>query len=132
MGLYEQIKDVAKEKGFSINKLESELGFARSSIYKFNKNKPSMDKIQQIADFLGVSITRLTKKEDSEYIDNKLLTRSEKDLMKLFGITKEQYLSQEEFLIDGEKVTRKDIEFIFDTMYSLLENVKKRSKDNDV
>lgn len=43
MGLYEQIRDIAKNKGYSINKLEQELGFARSSINKFNKNKPSID-----------------------------------------------------------------------------------------
>ena len=29
MGLYENIKQVAKAKGYSINKLEQELGFAR-------------------------------------------------------------------------------------------------------
>lgn len=55
MGLYEQIKEVAKSKGYSINKLEKELGFARSSISKFNKNVPSMEKIKQIADILNVT-----------------------------------------------------------------------------
>lgn len=66
MGLYEQIRDIAKEKGYSINKLEQELGFARSSINKFNKNKPSIDKLQQIAEFLGVSVDYLTTGEDPE------------------------------------------------------------------
>ena len=37
MGLYENIRDIAKSKGYSVNKLEQELGFARSSINKFNK-----------------------------------------------------------------------------------------------
>ena len=60
MGLYEQIKEIAKSKGYSINKLEQELGFARSSINKFNKNKPSIDKLQQIAEFLNVSVNDLT------------------------------------------------------------------------
>lgn len=32
MGLYEQIKEVATAKGYSINRLEKELGFPRSSI----------------------------------------------------------------------------------------------------
>lgn len=63
MGLYEQIKEVAKTKGYSINKLEKELGFARSSISKFNKNVPSMEKVQKIADFLNVSITDITGEE---------------------------------------------------------------------
>ena len=56
MGLYEQIRDIAKSKGYSVNKLEKELGFARSSINKFNKNKPSVEKLQQIADLLEVSL----------------------------------------------------------------------------
>ena len=41
MGLYERIRDLAKLKGYSVNRLEQELGFARSSISKFNKNKPA-------------------------------------------------------------------------------------------
>lgn len=64
MGLYEQIRDLAKEKGYSINRLEKELGFARSSINKFNTNKPSIDKIQKIADFLGVTLEQLTNSEE--------------------------------------------------------------------
>ena len=66
MGLYEQIRDIAKEKGYSINRLEKELGFARSSINKFNKNKPSTDKIRQIADLLGVSVDHLLNGTDDE------------------------------------------------------------------
>ena len=51
MGLYERIRDLAKLKGYSVNRLEQELGFARSSISKFNKNKPSVDKLRKISDF---------------------------------------------------------------------------------
>lgn len=35
MGLYEKIKEVATSRGYSINRLEKELGFPRSSISKF-------------------------------------------------------------------------------------------------
>lgn len=38
MGLYENVKEAANSKGYSINKLEKELGFARSYISKFNKS----------------------------------------------------------------------------------------------
>ena len=64
MGLYEQVKEVAKSKGYSINRLEKELGFARSSISKFNKNVPSMEKIKQIADFLDVSVSDIIGDND--------------------------------------------------------------------
>lgn len=59
MGLYEQIRDAAKARGYSINRLEQELGFARSSINKFNKNAPSADKLQKIAETLGVTVDYL-------------------------------------------------------------------------
>lgn len=68
MGLYEQIRDIAKNKGISVNKLEKELGFPRSSISKYNRNKPSSDKIQKISEFLGVSVDYLIsgKENDTE------------------------------------------------------------------
>jgi transcriptional regulator with XRE-family HTH domain len=67
MGLYERIRDVAKTKGYSINRLEQELGFARSSINKYNKNAPSADKLKKIAVTLGVSVDFLmTGKESPE------------------------------------------------------------------
>lgn len=59
MGLYESIKEKAKEKGISINKLEQELGFGRSSIAKFDKNVPSVAKLQKVADTLGTTVTEL-------------------------------------------------------------------------
>lgn len=71
MGLYEQIRDIAKSRGYSINKLEQELGFARSSINKFNKNKPSINKLQQIADFLDVSLSDIANVSDSTLVSCK-------------------------------------------------------------
>lgn len=83
MGLYEQIRDIAKSKGYSINRLEQELGFARSSINKFNKNKPSIAKLQQIADFLGVTVDSLTISKG-----NIILTYNRiKELCKTKGVT---------------------------------------------
>ena len=83
MGLYEQIRDIAKIKGYSVNKLEQELGFARSSINKFNKNKPSVDKLQQIADFLEVSVDFLvTGKEPNKQTSIELNKRDHRDIKK--------------------------------------------------
>lgn len=59
MGLYENIRDIAKINGYSVNRLEQELGFARSSINKFNKNTPSAEKLQKIANKLNVTLDDL-------------------------------------------------------------------------
>ena len=66
MGLYENVKKAAMEKGYSINRLEKELGFARSYISKFKTIAPGADKIQKIADFLGVSAEYLTTGKERE------------------------------------------------------------------
>ena len=74
MGLYENVKKAASDRGYSINRLEKELGFARSYILKFKTITPSADKIQKIAEFLNVSteylMTREEKTEDKKYYLN--------------------------------------------------------------
>lgn len=59
MGLYENIKSAAEEKGYSINRLEQEMKLPRSSIGKYNKNSPSVERISQISEFLEVPLSRL-------------------------------------------------------------------------
>lgn len=56
MDLYENIKKIASEKNYSINKLEKECDLPRSSIAKFRTSSPSIDKIITIADKLNCSV----------------------------------------------------------------------------
>lgn len=57
--LYEKIKKLADDRGVSINQIESDLGFSRGSIYKWDKNVPSVFKIKQVADYFGITIDLL-------------------------------------------------------------------------
>ncbi len=126
MGLYEQIRDMAKNKGYSINKLEQELGFARSSINKFNKNKPSIDKLQQIADFLGVTVDCLTTGEDTA---NPVLTaRDERDIEKILENTRNQLLNQEGLMFDGKPASPEAIASILSAMRVGMEMAKEKNK----
>ena len=59
MGLYERIKEVASEKGTSVNRIEKDLGLPRSSISKYNSNVPSIAKVKIIADYLNVPVDYL-------------------------------------------------------------------------
>lgn len=71
MGLYENIKKIAKLRGVPINKIESDLGFPRSSMAKYNVSVPSIDKIAIIAKYLRVSIdTIYYGSEDKDIADN--------------------------------------------------------------
>lgn len=57
--LYDNVKAICKEKKITISSLETELGFPRSSIRKWNVNEPSIGKVKKVADYLKVSIDRL-------------------------------------------------------------------------
>lgn len=79
MGLYENVREAAKKKGYSINRLEKELGFARSYIGKFKTITPSIDKIQKIADFLDVTTDYLMSGNKTENI---LTSKDNRDIAK--------------------------------------------------
>lgn len=59
--LYENIKTIANDKGVSINKIETELKLGKSVISKWNKNRPSIDKVARVAGYLNVPIEALIK-----------------------------------------------------------------------
>lgn len=130
MGLYEQIRDVAKNKGYSINRLEQELGFARSSINKFNKNKPSIAKLQQIADFLGVTVDSLTASECVS--DNADLTaRDERDIKKDLDSLREKLANKElgPAAYDGEDIPDDDVELFLGQVDLMLRRLKIKNKE---
>ena len=129
MGLYEQIRDAAKAKGYSVNKLEQELGFARSSINKFNKNKPSIEKLQKIADFLGISLDYLTTGENATETANGLTSKDERDIVKILNQTRDQLLTQEGLMFDGDPASPEAIESILSAMQIGMEMAKKKNKE---
>lgn len=130
MGLYERVKEVAKSRGYSINRLELELGFARSSISKFNKNTPSAEKIQQIADLLDVSVDYLLNgKEVDETKERSLTARDEKDIEQILKQTEEQLLSQEGLMFDGRPASQESIDSILSAIRVGVEMAKMKNKE---
>lgn len=111
MGLYEQIREIAKSKGYSVNRLEKELGFARSSINKFNKNAPSIDKLHKIADFLGVSVDYLMAGKEPSETKEIILSEKEKRYMEYAKIFWDMGLDSDELkalMVLAKKYTKKD------------------------
>lgn len=70
MQIVERIKAAAAGQGLSLAQLEQQLGFGSRTIYKWDKNSPSMDKVIAVANFLHLSLTWLatgTYDEDNEH-----------------------------------------------------------------
>lgn len=56
MAIYEKVKFACKEKGISVSELENDLGFSRSTVYKWDTNIPSVEKVKAVAEKLGKPI----------------------------------------------------------------------------
>lgn len=70
--IYQRIRDLCKLRGLTITGLERELGFAKGSLSKIDKNKPSSERVQKLADRLGVTAEYLVTGEsqaDGYYYD---------------------------------------------------------------
>ena len=74
MGLRDIIKDLAVKKKISVAELERTLGFGNGSISKWNKQSPSVDKLNKVADYFDVSV---------DYLLGRTNTRSKKDNSKV-------------------------------------------------
>mgnify|MGYP000538566516 FL=1 len=74
MGLRDVVKDLAVKKKISVAELERTLGFGNGSISKWNKQSPSVDKLNKVADYFDVSV---------DYLLGRTNTRSKKDNSKV-------------------------------------------------
>ena len=80
--IYDRIKMLCKEKKISVNKLEEKLEFSKGSLCKIDVNKPSVEKMQKLADFFGVTVEYLsTGEENTEQEKN---TIKDNDLIVLY------------------------------------------------
>ncbi len=68
---FERIKELANKQGLSINALEEKLGYSRNTLYSLKKQKASTERMQEIADYLNVSLDYLLGRTDNPAIANK-------------------------------------------------------------
>lgn len=107
---YERIKMLCKEKGVTVTGTEKGLGFARGSLCKVNTNKPSMEKVQKLANYFDVSVEFLIngKEKSVEEEPHYYFNEDARDLA-LFMFENPEY----KVLFDASrKVKKEDIEFV--------------------
>lgn len=72
--IYDRIKLLCKEKKISVNKLEEKLEFSKGSLCKIDVNKPSIEKMQKLADFFGVTVEYLSTGEENTEQEKNTIT----------------------------------------------------------
>lgn len=62
--MVERIRELCKQRGTSITKLEQSLGFGNGVIGRWSKSKPSYDRIEKVANALDVSVSYIVGDTD--------------------------------------------------------------------
>lgn len=71
MTTFELIKKLAKERGYTLTKLNDKAGLGTNSIYHWKTKTPSTDGLTKVASVLNVSVDYLLGKTDDPTASNK-------------------------------------------------------------
>lgn len=62
MSVYTAVKEIAESRGVSIYRIERDLNFSNGSLSHWDKGVPKADRLQNVADYLGVTIAFILNK----------------------------------------------------------------------
>lgn len=65
MSTYDVIADLCKKNKIAVTALEKELGFGRGSIGKLRNGNTTIERLQKIANYFGVTVDYLTSDSES-------------------------------------------------------------------
>lgn len=132
--MYEIFSELLQKYGVTPYKVSKETGVSQSTLsdWKRGISTPKPDKLQKIADYFGVSLTYLLTGNTSEPEKEKvpaLTARDERDIEKILNNTREQLLSQEGLMFDGDPASPEAIDSILSAMQIGMEMAKKKNKE---
>lgn len=70
MTLFDKIKKISKERGYSIAEVERKAGISTNYLYQWRKREPSPKSLASVAKVLGVSVDYLLGKDDKPSTSN--------------------------------------------------------------
>ena len=85
MTLKYRVKNLAQERGMSLPALEAELGFGDSTIVKWDKSTPNVDKLNAVAKYFGVTMDYLLNGVDEDGLNEKDNKDIAKDLDRIMA-----------------------------------------------
>lgn len=123
MTLVDKIRTLARQRDMSLPQLEVELGLGNGTISRWRNSSPNTEKLQKIADYFNVSMDYLLGRESF------LTPKDERDIEKILTQAKEQLLSQEGLMFDGDPATPEAIDSILSAMQIGMELAKQKNKE---
>ncbi|MBC2207449.1 helix-turn-helix domain-containing protein [Listeria booriae] len=108
MSTFDRIKKLAEERKIAMSRLEEDLNFGKNSLYKWKNQKPTIDKLQQVADYFQVSVDYLLGRTD---IKNPLDGLEDAQFLDVDGLTPEDIAKVESIVEALKEAQRKIDEF---------------------
>ena len=107
--------------------LINDLGFNKSAVSTWcnGSRLPRMDKVETLAQYFRINRSDLIEEKSSEA----LTPRDERDIEKILDQTRDQLLSQEGLMFDGQPASPEAIESILSAMQIGMELAKKKNKE---
>ncbi len=139
MGNFQNVlKTLRKSRGLTQDELSKILKISRSTIgmYENGSREPDYEMLETIADYFNVDIDYLIGRTNKTTFiplekekSPELTARDERDIAKILEQTKEQLLSQEGLMFDGDPASPEAINSILDAMQIGMEMAKKKNKE---
>ena len=110
----DRVKELAKKRGWSLQKVATEAGIGINSIYRWSSKTPSTNSLQAVADVLGVSVDYLLGNTDEMHSNKK----DDKKVADLKEIMKEFEIVQ----FDGKTIPEEDLPVIERIIKGLIDD----------
>ncbi|MCB6840797.1 helix-turn-helix transcriptional regulator [Weissella viridescens] len=115
MTTLDRIKQVAKQRGYSLTQVNEKANLGKNTIYSWKTKEPGLNNLKAVADVLGVSVDYLLGNTDEMHPVNKSVSSNEadlKDIMEEFNILK----------FDGKEIDPNDLPVIERIIKGLLDD----------
>ncbi|MDD3253945.1 MAG: XRE family transcriptional regulator [Lachnospiraceae bacterium] len=129
MNSVEIIKQTCKNRKIPISRLERDLGYGNGYIGQLRKGTIPSNRAIEIANYLNIDLQLLLSGDMDETENSHLTSRDEKDIEKILSQTREQLLSQDGLMFDGNPASPEAIESILSAMQIGMEMAKKKNKE---
>ena len=130
--MYEVFEQLLQKHGGTPYKVAKEAGVTQTALsnWKSGRSTPSSKTLQKIADYFGITVDYLmTGKDNPKEKAPELTGRDERDIEKILNNTREQLLSQEGLMFDGDPASPEAIDSILSAMQIGMEMAKKKNKE---
>ena len=107
-----------KKTGVTPYKVAKEAGVTQTALsnWKSGRSTPTTKTLQKIADYFGVTIDYLMTGKDVDSPKPQLNAKDERDIEKIIEHTREQLLSQEGLMFDGDPASPEAVDSILAAM----------------